>query len=211
MTVEVCGNMARASTWTLLALDRYAQIMGAAPAHFNQGVSTTVFPLTGSCSDVWYQWPWQRDDAVSREDLAMEIASAERELADYLGWWMAPVWTAQEVHSYPRHHRPDVYSIGGYNLRGQGKSVRTQYGKVIEPGQRDVTLIATATTAGGTMAFSDADGDGYSETVTVTAATTLTDACDLHVYFAGELGAPEWEIRPTRTCGKKSRRQPSQR
>ena len=191
--------MARASTETLLALDHYAQILGIPPPHFNQGYSATIFPITASCPAVWFQYAWQDYDSVSREDLAREIANAEQDIADVLGYWPAPKWIAQEVHRYPKHHRPDVYGVGGRNVRGQFKGIRTRYGKIISPGQRAVTLIGSPTVAGGTIVFSDADGDGFDETVTITQATALTDECEVKVYFTGHAGDPEWEIRPART------------
>lgn len=103
---------------------------------------------------------------------------------------------------YPRFHRPEYYSSHGINVRYQGKSVKAAYGKIIEPGQRAVTQICTAELQGDpcALAFSDEDGDGFLETVTVTATgITLTDECEIKVYFAGHNGEPEWEIRPART------------
>ena len=119
--------MARASTDTLLSLDRYAAVLGIPPPHFNQGFSNVIFPITASCPAVWFQYAWQNYDSVSREDLALEIANAEQDIADVLGYWPAPKWIAQEAHRYPRHHRPDVYGIGGRNVRGQGKGIRPGY------------------------------------------------------------------------------------
>lgn len=195
--------MARASTPTLLSLDRYAQILGITPAHFNQGVSGTVFPLSNNCPDVWYQHGWQNVDAVSREDLALEIANAERDIAEYLGWWPAPIWIAQDVAMYPRWHRPEVYGVGGMNTRGQMKSIKANYGKIIEPGQRAVGTRIGQPTVGGPatseLEYSTADGDAFDETVTVTQTTTLTDECEVKIYFTGHDGDPEWEIRPART------------
>ena len=191
--------MARASTDTLLSLDRYAAIMGIPPPSFNQGASATIFPAGSGCSQVWYQYSWQNHDAVSREDLALEIANAEQDIAQVLGYWPAPKWIAQEAHRYPRHHRPDVYGISGKNVRGQRKGIRTNYSKIISPGQRAVALQGQPTVAGGTIVFSDADGDGFDETVTITQATALTDECEVKVYFTGHAGDPEWEIRPART------------
>ena len=191
--------MSRASTPTLLSLDRYSKVLGIVPGHFNQGVSAIVFPLTNRCSDVWFQASWQGMDSVSREELAQEIAIAEEDIANLLGWWPAPVWIEQEVAMYPRHHRPDVIQYGGRNVRGLFKSVKAGYGKVIVPGQRAVTLIESPSTGAATLVFSDEDGDGFSETVTVTATTTLTDACELKVYFYNENGEREWEIRPARS------------
>jgi len=189
--------MAIASIETLLALDRYAQIMGIAPPHFNQGVSASsaVFPLTNRCSDVWYQHPWQSPDQISREDVALEIANAEQDLADLLGWWPGPKWLAQEVHEYPQHYRPELYGVGGYNVRYQHKSIKTHYGKVILPGRRATTALDT----GVAVAYSDEDGDGYDETATITVAGVTANVCECKVYFAGEAAAQEYEIRPYRT------------
>jgi hypothetical protein len=168
--------------------------MGFSPAHWSQGTSDIVFPMD-SCTNVVFQYAWQNANAVGREDVAREIAQAEYEIASYLGWWPAPTWVAQDVKMYPRPHRPDVYEVGGWNVRYQSKSIKTQYGKIIEPGQRAVTLINTAVVP----VFTDADGDGFNETVTVSCATTLTDECEVKVYFDGHNGLPEWEIRPART------------
>ena len=184
--------MSRASTPTLLSLDRWASILGVVPAHFNTGVSGTVFPFTSQCTQVWWQYAWQSVDRVSREDLALEIALAEREIAEQLRWWPAPVWIAQDVEMYPQFHRPDYWSSGAVNVRAAHKSIRTDYGKVIEPGQRAVTLIPNPV-----LTFTQVDADDYAETATVT--TTLTNECEIKVYFSGHNGDPEWEIRPART------------
>jgi hypothetical protein len=88
------------------------------------------------------------------------------------------------------------------NIRGQLKSIKTSYGKIIEPGQRAVTYIGTATAQGApcSKTFSDEDGDGFDETVTVSCTgVTTTDECEIKVYFADHDGDPEWEIRPPRT------------
>lgn len=195
--------MARASIPTLLALDRWASILGVAPAHFNQGVSAIVFPLTNSCPDVYYQYSWQATGSVSREDLALEIANAERDIAEAIGWWPAPTWIAQDVAMYPRHHRRDLYNLGGTNVRGQLKSVEANYGKVIEPGQRALSDRIGQPAVGGPatseLAFTSEDTDTFAETATVTQETTETDECEVKVYFTGHAGDPEWEIRPART------------
>ena len=186
--------VARASTPTLLALDRFSAVLGWAPAAFNQGTSSVIFPHNANCQII-YQYAWQSHDAVSREEIAREIEAAEQDIANYLGWWPAPRWIAQDVKMYPRFHRPEFYNIGGGNVRDQRKSVKAAYGKVIEPGQRAVTLLDTDAVP----VFSDEDGDTFDETVTITLATTLTDECEIKVYFDGHNGEPEWEIRPART------------
>ena len=81
--------MARANTPTLLSLDRFAQILGVPPAHFAGGYTATVFPVTSSCSQVWFQHAWQAADKVGREELAVAIAGAEGDIASELGYWPA--------------------------------------------------------------------------------------------------------------------------
>ena len=193
--------MARASTPTLLSLDRYAQILGVAPPAFNSGVSNVVFPPETACH-TWWQYEWQNHNAVSREEVAREIAIAEQDIANYMGWWPAPRWIAQDVKMYPRFHRPEYYEGAGVNVRFQLKSIKTSYGKIVEPGQRAVTYIGTAEAQGApcSLAITDEDGDTFDETVTVSCTgVTTTDECEIKVYFEGHNGEPEWEIRPART------------
>lgn len=191
--------MARASTPTLLALDRFAQIIGLNPAHFNGAAGSEIMPAAGSCNDVIFQYSWQAHDRMSREEIADVIHGAEQDIADYLGYYPAPKFIAKEIHQYPRHYRVDSFDYG-YNVRGDYKSIKTHYARLISPGRRAVSSIGQATTGGGSLVFSDADGDGYSETATITLPTTLTDAskCEIKVYFEGE-STQDWEIRPARS------------
>jgi hypothetical protein len=188
--------MARADTPTLLSLDDFAKVMGINPAHFNGAAGVDTMPIVdNACNDLWPQDAWQAGDRVSRDELAQEIANAEQDIADYLNYWPAPVWVAQENHPYPRHHRPDVIRAGGYDVRGYRIGINTNYGYVIAPGQRATSLVGDSVA----VVLSDADGDGYDETATVTTATTLTDECEVKVYFEDKGAAQEWEIRPART------------
>ena len=194
--------MARASTPTLLALDRFSAVLGWSPPAFNQGVSNIIFPGDTSCGPV-FQYSYQYHDSVAREDIALEIAQAEQDIANFLGWWPAPRWIAQDVKMYPRFHRPEFYNIGGGNVRDQRKSIKAAYGKIIEPGQRALSDRIGQPSVGGPatslLEFSDGDGDTFDETATVTQETTETNECEVKVYFAGHDGDPEWEIRPART------------
>jgi hypothetical protein len=189
--------VSRASTPTLLSLDRFASILGYAPPAFNSGVSNTIFPGNVACRTLW-QHEWQDHDAVSREEIAREIAQAEQDIANYLGWWPAPRWIAQDVKMYPRFHRPEYFSAHGLNVRGQLKGLKASYGKIIEPGQRATDPICTACTAQHELCEEGCeltyDYDEY--TATVEAETTYTDECEIKVYFYDHDGEPEWEIRP---------------
>jgi len=192
--------MARASTPTLLSPERYSKIMGIVPPHFNQGLSGNLFS-DSACSDVWYQWPWQSADSVAREDLALEIHTAEEELAMLVGYYPAPKYVVEDLYDYPRYHRPDLWQTDMSNVRGAPKSINLRKGRArfIGPGRRTVTLIGTATTVGATLVYSDADGDGFVENARIVLPTTLTDVNEVKAYFPGFSGSPEWEIRTERS------------
>jgi len=125
----------------------------------------------------------------------MALYDAEECIAEELGWYPAPKWIAQEIHQFPRFHRRELYQLYGRNVRGQQKSVRTDFARVSAPGQRAVSLVGTATTAGGTLVYSDADGDGFVERATITLPTTLTNKYQIKAYTAGYDGVQVWEIR----------------
>jgi hypothetical protein len=193
--------MSRASTYTLLSLDRYAKIMGINPMHFSGGATPSLNPIVMpdyGCSDVWYQYDWQNLDQVSREQIAMLIAEAEGEIANIIGYYPAPVWFEEEDHDYPRPYVREAWGYGD-DVRGQFKTITADFGKFLESGERATTLIGTATTAGGTLVYSDDDSDGFYETATITLPTSLTKACEIKAYFTGMSAAQEWEIRPARS------------
>lgn len=174
--------------YTLLSLERYRQLLGINPAFFWQAKGETYFPLVNQCDDMFYQFYWQNEQNVSREEIANAIVEAEADIAHVLGFSPAPAWV-EEVYNYPRHHRRDAWEWSAFN-----KSIQLNQGKFIQGGQRAITLIDDSVT----VTYSDMDGDGYKETAAVVATTSLTDACELKCYFAGMLGAPEWEVRTPR-------------
>jgi hypothetical protein len=187
-------------TW--LSLPRYARILGINPVHFQGAVGTSVWPLAGNnCSNVWPRYSWQNSDQVSLDDLARAIKDAEDEIEAFIGYPLCPTWYTNENHRYTQHHRPDGYGLYGRNQRHQRKSVKTKHSKVIAPGRRSISLLGTATTGGGSLAYSDEDSDGFAETATITLATALADTqdmCQVKVYFADNSGSQSWEIRPSR-------------
>lgn len=190
--------MARASNWTHLALDRYAAILGANPCHFNQAAGPNLMPPQ-SCNDVLWQYNWQEGRFISREEIAEHIVEAEEDIAAVLGYWPGPRWITAEPHNYPGHFNR-MWSGNGLDIQGNPKRIITHYGRLIAPGRRALTLLGTPTTAGATLVYGDVDGDGYAETATITlTGLTVTDVREIKVYFAGENGDPEWEIRPARS------------
>lgn len=177
---------------TLLPLAEFAKLMGINPVHFAGATAGSVMPLRNACSDVWWRYSWQYADHVSHADLAQQIATSEAEIADQLGWWPAPIWIEEEI-PWPEHHRPEVLSYSIRDPASQRKGLIVSKKKVIAPGQRATTAIET----GASVTYTDEDSDGFSETATITAATTVTDAREIKIYHAGESADPRWEIRPT--------------
>lgn len=183
--------MARANVLTWLPLDRWAEIIGINPLHFNQLGSATLLP-NNVCGDAFFQYSWQHSDRVGREDIAMAIRAAEREIAQEVGYNLIPDWTAEERLSYPQPAQPGVFNLYGTNPRWMMNSVELRKGWVISGGVKAKSLVQ----AGAAIVRSDADVDGYAETCTVVVATTVTDANEIRVYYPGKAGNDFWEVRP---------------
>lgn len=192
--------MARASTKTLLPLDRWAAILGLEPRHFN-GMVTVARPKR-ACHEVWLQYAWQASDRVGREDVAQAIAQAESDVIEALGYYPLPQWIDGEVvRTAYALDRTLVGSSGLDNPRGLFRSVQAAMGHIISGGVQSKTNIGTATRSepaapGDTMVLTDVDGDSYAEIARITLPTTVTDTNEVRCYFAGHNQEDEWEIRP---------------
>lgn len=179
--------MSRASTPTLLSLDRWAKILSINPVHFSGGVGSMIWPLNGACHDVWPQWSWQTShELVGREDVAAVISTVEDDFKRAIGYSAMATWEIDEFHNWP-----SAFSYYHHNKR---PLVQTEFGYVIAGGMRAVELIS----ANAAVVRTDPDGDGWSERATITVATTATDKREVKLYFAGHGGDVEWEIRPLR-------------
>ncbi len=182
--------MTRASTKTLLPLDTWAAILGIDPRHFSQ-VTTAAKPAT-LCSQVWKQYAWQEAQQIGREDVALAIAEAERAMIDYLDYNLVPDWVVDERVRVTQPGIPDVLNIGGRDTRGFHMSLKVRRSHLVSGGIEGKAVIS----AGAAVVYTDEDGDGYPETATVTAATTVTDPDEIALYVPGEGGRDDWEIRP---------------
>jgi len=194
--------MARSDYETSLALDTYAKLLGINPISFAGcvllGISTPLTPTGDSCSDVWFQYPWQNRDQVSRDDLGREIHLAERSLRDFLGYHFSPKWTVNEMHVFETHHLEYWFGVTGYDVTGSIQKIRAENAHIIEVGQRKTTKLATPTVAGGTMVFSDVDGDTFEELCTITVnlgTTVINDKKTVKLFTAGMDGDETWEIK----------------
>lgn len=196
--------------YTCLAPTRFAEIAGITPPHFWGAAGNNYFPVSfdvndtstiaahkfnTSCDQLFFHWAWQAGDRVGRWDISQAIHNAEEDVENILGYPLCRKWVEGEIHTYPQHYRKDVYPVGMLNVRGQHKAVRLKKGKFIQGGRRSTAEVTSSVA----VVYSDEDGDGYDETATIATATTLTDACEIKVYFAGQGGVKEWEIRRPRS------------
>ena len=182
--------MARSGFRTSLALDTWAQILGIDPRHFNQ-VVTPSKPLT-TCNRVWKQYLWQENDQVSRESISIAIAEAERMISEYIKYNLLPTWVIDERQRLIVPAIPDVMNVSGLSPRGFPLSQQLDRNHFISGGIEAKTVIV----AGAAVVYTDEDGDTFPETATVTVATTVTDPAEIAVYFPGEDGRDEWEVKP---------------
>jgi len=183
--------MARSEIKTWLPLDRWAEIIGIHPLHFNGLDASDLAPNT-VCGSVWFQHSWQHSDRVGIEDVSMAIQAAEQEIAAEVGFNLLADWTVAERIPFARPGIPGVYNLSGTNPRGELNSIELRRGHVISGGVKTKAVIS----AGAAIVRTDEDGDGYSETCTVTVATTITEHNEIACYYAGKNGEDAWEIRP---------------
>lgn len=185
--------MAFASTRTHLSLDRWAALIGINPAHLNSVIPAGRHPTV--CEQPWMQFAYQAVDRVGREEVAMAIAQAESDIEHHLGYRLLPSWEVDEWHGTMRPYQREMYNLNGADIRGQAQLVKTKWGHVISGGIRSKELIANRPIVAGS--FTDTDGDGYKETVTVTATVVAGQSpCEVCVYYPAKSADDRWEVRP---------------
>lgn len=170
--------MARANTASLMSLDEFAAILGIHPLHFNQVVVDGLAPAS-TCGQPFVQYTWQQADSISREEIAQAIDDAERQIEMHLGFRLKPTWEADSV------------PFNGINPN----RAYAPHGYVTVGGQEIVHLEQ----AGAGVVYTDADSDTYFETATITVPVSATDSTEIHIYYPGHYGSPEWEI-PIVSC-----------
>lgn len=186
--------MARANTITKLPLDRWAEIMGLNPIHFN-GVYVRAPTV---CAQPWLQFAHQANDRVGREEVAQAIAQAEADIERELGYFLLPTWITDEWRPITRPWRPENFNLSATDVRGLGGSAKAGRGYLISGGIRSKESVAE----GVTISYSDEDGDDYDETAEIQVSVSFTDPGEIAIYFeaggpVAEAGEDAWEIRPT--------------
>jgi len=177
---------------TLLPIDRWAEIIGMDPRHFRQ-VTTSLIPQT-SCAKVWKQYSWQEADSVGRYDVADAIQQAERTIIQNLGYKLLPGWESAERVRTAKPSNPELFRTYNYDPRGYYLAVRAKWGHFIEAGQEAKVIEPNGSAVA--IVYSSEGAGTYKETATISFTTTVTDENELAVFYPGESGADEWEIRP---------------
>lgn len=186
--------MAVAQTRTFLSLDRFAQVVGINPLHFSQVFVRDIMDAV-TCDTPVMQYSWQTAQKASRESVAESIAAAEDQIVSALKFNPLMSWTVEEEQPFARPANPQLYNGPALGIRAQYQTLRANKGYIISGGQQAKSLIVAATP----VTYSDNDGDGYKERASIGFATTVTDPQELAVYYPGQDGADEWEIRPMRS------------
>jgi hypothetical protein len=180
----------------LLPLDEFRRIMGIHPFHFWQLQDATLAPVTSACNTLVFESSWQYADAAGRADILRAIQHAEDKLTDYLGFAPAPRAEYDEVQ-FPQFYDARNTYLSSADAQGRWLSLNLKKRKVQTLGTMTVLSIGDAA-----VTLSDADGDGLSDTFTLSIATTVTDPDQLAVYFAaadrydGSGISDRWRITP---------------
>lgn len=166
--------MASCKSETLLPLDRFAQILGIHPLHFNQ---VAIQGKASPCGAVWLQYDWQGPTATSRESVGIAINSAEMRLEEYLGFPVYPKWYEDvQVHTVGNPVvLPKAYYISG--------------------GVKTKTKIGTES-----VTYEDVDEDDFAEKATTRIATSVTDTDEIAIYYPDEDGDDAWRVRPIKVA-----------
>lgn len=185
---------------TLLSLEDWRQLLGFSPFFF-WGLSNSQLQNSAAqgCDPVVRQHAWQGTDAASRTDILQAIADAERLLTEELDYAPAPRYTAVTV-PWPRYPDGRFARVIPVDATGRRLSVHLPEGYVQALGVEALTLLDTPAAA-----YTDEDGDGLIDTVTLAATVPAgTDPATLAVYvpagerFDGSAASDRWRIRPIR-------------
>lgn len=181
---------------TLLSLEEFVEQIQFMPWWFAQ--IGAGFPTTWNygCSDVTFQKAWQSNDALSREEVAQAVATAEGLIADALGFPVAPQYFEGETVQYPT---PIQFSQLNtmWTMNGDYKPVTTNWKHIQSVGVQYQTLVEAASA----VTYTDEDSDAVEDTFEVTATVPAgTVASEIKLFFTDtdRLGKDQvyYEIRP---------------
>lgn len=170
--------------WTYLkpavSVYEWSQVMGFNPFWAAQiGEPRDLLQTDiGQCETVFYQTPSQRNQHLSREDVAQALLNAQQIISDIALTHPAPLYE-QVLVQYPRPTRLD-YANQWAGATHRLKPVTYKYGNIISMGIPEDTLIDDSAT----VVFSDPYSDGVDTLWTVTVAVPAgTVASEVVVFY----------------------------
>lgn len=156
----------------LLPLYSWFEIIGFHPWHAFGIGGTGDLGVTTNCDTLVRRYEWQNSDAVGTKAIEDAITIAETKLRQYLGYSVAPHYVTEQL-PWPR-------SSNVWGSDGRWLTVQATEGEIRAVGVETVAAISVAAA----VTYSDEDGDGIDDTFTISAASTLTDASQVAVYFS---------------------------
>lgn len=180
---------------TLLSLEQFRRIVKMHPYHFWQLANASV-PLESQCDDLLFEEDWQSADAISRSAIRQSIDVAERKLALWLGYDVAPRYRVDTV-DWPRRFNQTEWRAYGVNAIDRSIGIALPGKQVRALGTLTRTLIGEAA-----VTYSDTNGDGVDDAFVATIATNVTSASELAAFFAAsdrwddEAELDAWAVRP---------------
>jgi hypothetical protein len=187
----------------LLPPDIWRAELGLHPWFFWGLTHPQLMSIDSKCSPLTFEYGWQGSDTAGRDDIRRAIERAEEMLLSYLGFRVAPQYTEQTV-DWPRYGVTGQTRYLDSDATGRRIAVMLPEGHVQAVGIEQLTLIGTATVAGGELVFSDEFSTGFEDTFTITLPTSVTNPDQIAVYFAsadrldGAAVGDRWRIEPVR-------------
>ena len=179
--------MARSLPRTAIAQSSYAYLMGINPINFEGCSVDGLFQEVSGCNSVWPRFSWQTSENASREDLAIQLADAERSIGEFsLGFNVTPMWVELDM-PYPGINSGQIPMK---DIHNRYRTLSLQQGKIIASGRRAVYSLGTYP-----VVYTDQDGDNFPERATIDLASEY-DWREIRIYHKGTDADPRWEIRP---------------
>lgn len=202
-----------------LCLDRWAEIFGLNPVAFNQGTFEPVchYGCMSGCDEFWYQNTTQvGTHKTTRDDLALAIQQAERDIEDFLGIPLCPQefcvtlpYNGTCFGSNLAHNRREYGGMATYKnewrswhlpkQRPRGDLYYIPHCPIFPYGRQNVKTIAKERAANlitSTGAPYTNDGVNCPRWLTASYEAVGLDfnECELEVYVGGHAGDPAYKI-----------------
>lgn len=169
-----------------IPLDTWRRTIGYNPYHFWQQANSLV-PVTSACNTLIYQYAWQALDQAGRDDVQQALGEAHETLRQWLFYRVGEQHVTKKLQ-YPLTQTDQYQTWEG---TGRLKSLNTGEGFVKAMGIPLYTPLEEDTA----VTYTDEDGDGVTDTFTLTGAIPVGLTYDrLIVTFSAADWLPEWGL-----------------